>query len=461
MTFISTAHSLAHLSQALRQSWQEVETADARWVAVECPAPNAAATSLIDLKTSAYSVYWTAGEQTLGLPSEERFGIGAAELIQLTGSERLTHAQTEVQSCFSQIVCAEDLRPQLRFFGGTSFSPRKDKADPSWKQFGDAYFLLPRVLYCSSATGARLLCLSERHDIDETLLLAEQLLRAAEEVHAPESRVLKATERQDSVPPTAWHALIEAIQSSIRTGGLEKVVAARCVSFEVAQNPCLSTVMTRLSQTAPRCARFALTVSDQTFVGATPERLIMKEGKSVTSEALAGSIDARVEDAENVLLSSQKDRQEHSCVVRAIEETLGPLCQELSLPSSPDVRKLKHILHLRTPIHGVLIDDLHVLSLVDRLHPTPAVGGLPQRTAVKWILEHEEAERGWYAAPVGWLNHLGDGEFVVALRSALISDKNIRIYAGAGIVAGSDPDAEYAETELKLSGMLSALGLAS
>jgi salicylate biosynthesis isochorismate synthase len=94
------------------------------------------------------------------------------------------------------------------------------------------------------------------------------------------------------------------------------------------------------------------------------------------------------------------------------------------------------------------------------LHPTPAVGGLPQGKAVSWILEHEQAERGWYAAPIGWLDAKGDGEFYVALRSALISGKNIHIYAGAGIVAESDPEAEYAETELKLSGMLSALGLA-
>jgi isochorismate synthase len=461
MTFISAESSLAQLRRALHESWRGLDAQGVRWVGVECPAPVTSATSLVDLKASPHSVYWTAGDQNGEHPSEERFGIGAAKLIQLTGSERLTQAQTEVADCYSQIVCSNELRPELRFFGGASFSPQRANVDPSWKQFGDAYFLLPRVLYCSTASGARLICLSEHHDIEETLRLAEQVLNAAEEVRAPDSRVLNATVRQDSAPPLAWHALVEAIQSSIRSGNLEKVVAARCVRFDVAQNPCLSTVMARLSGLAPRCARFALTVFEQTFVGATPERLVLKVGKSVKTEALAGSIDARVEGAEDILLSSQKDRQEHACVVRAIEETLSPLCQDLSLPSSPDVRALKDILHLRTSISGTLNGDVHVLSLVDSLHPTPAVEGLPRGKAVSWILKHETAQRGWYAAPIGWLNHLGDGEFVVALRSALISDKNIRVYAGAGIVAGSDPEAEYAETELKLSGMLSALGLAS
>jgi isochorismate synthase EntC len=220
-------------------------------------------------------------------------------------------------------------------------------------------------------------------------------------------------------------------------------------------------------------------------VGATPERLIRRRGDDVDSEALAGSIarparaaaTAPPADASHpfgampegegwddralamALLDSAKDRGEHDLVVKAIEQGLGPWCREMSMPDTPAVRTLRHVIHLHTPVHGTLFAPRHVLALAAALHPTPAVGGTPTAAALSWIATHEPAARGWYAAPVGWFDADGDGELAVAIRSGLIDDASATLYAGAGIVRDSDAAAEWAETEVKLRALSGALGL--
>ena len=157
------------------------------------------------------------------------------------------------------------------------------------------------------------------------------------------------------------------------------------------------------------------------------------------------------------MMASSKEREEHQLVVQAILKALEPFCDSLRSAPEPSVRELPNVLHMQTPIEGHLRDSTHILSLVQALHPTPAVGGVPTNEAIQWIVEHEALARGWYSAPVGWTDAAGDGEFVVALRSGLLRDGKAWVYAGAGIMADSDPDAEYAETELKMQALLGAL----
>ena len=199
------------------------------------------------------------------------------------------------------------------------------------------------------------------------------------------------------------------------------------------------------------------------FVGASPERLVRKRGRVVDSEALAGSCARTGDDAAAAaaLAASAKDRAEHAWVVAAIEAALAPRCRTLDVPSAPAVRTLRQILHLHTPITGELAQGAHVLELVAALHPTPAVGGTPTADAVAWIAAHEPTPRGWYASPVGWFDAAGDGEFAVAIRSGLLAGATATLFAGAGIVAASDPAAELAETELKLRALSDVLGLES
>jgi isochorismate synthase EntC len=162
--------------------------------------------------------------------------------------------------------------------------------------------------------------------------------------------------------------------------------------------------------------------------------------------------------ASAALVASQKDRREHDLVVDAIRAALAD-CAEVDAPAAPHVRVLRHVVHLHTPFRARLREPRHVLELAARLHPTPAVGGTPRELAIDWIRSREPVARGWYAAPVGWFDLDGNGELAVAIRSGVLAGNRAHLWAGAGIVAGSDPDRELAETEIKLRAMLGALGV--
>jgi isochorismate synthase len=194
------------------------------------------------------------------------------------------------------------------------------------------------------------------------------------------------------------------------------------------------------------------------FIAATPELLVQKSGARVRAQALAGSVPAG-DAACSQLLASAKDAGEHALVVAAIRSRLAPFCSKLEVGNEPRAREYGDIVHLETPIKGDLLKDQHVLDLVRELHPTPAVGGVPTPAALRWIRENEAVSRGWYASPVGWFDQQGDGEFVTAIRSALLVGNSVRLYAGAGIMADSDPESEFQETETKLLPMMAALGL--
>jgi isochorismate synthase len=210
-----------------------------------------------------------------------------------------------------------------------------------------------------------------------------------------------------------------------------------------------------------RCARFCFRFGPDAFVGATPERLILLSGRDLQTEALAGTFRKNTAEFATELLRSPKEHSEHAPVLSAIVEQLGPLCTKLQYSSEPELRTLPHLLHLRTPITGTLRSDLHVLDLVELLHPTPAVGGSPRRAALDWIAREEGFQRGWYASPIGWFQGNGDGEFEVGLRSGVLSGNTATLFAGGGIVAGSGADHEFAETQLKLLGLRSALRVAA
>jgi isochorismate synthase len=195
-----------------------------------------------------------------------------------------------------------------------------------------------------------------------------------------------------------------------------------------------------------------------TLIAATPERLVRRTGATVSCDALAGS--ARGDEGAKALLASGKDRREHDLVVSAIATALRDLGGVVAMPTEPGVRTLRHVLHLHTPIEATLREPRHLLEVAEALHPTPAVGGTPTRLATDWIAKHEAA-RGWYASPVGWFDLDGNGELAVAIRSGVIHSERAHLWAGAGIVAGSDPDREIAETDLKLRAMLGALGVSA
>lgn len=262
-----------------------------------------------------------------------------------------------------------------------------------------------------------------------------------------------------AMPHSAWCSLVDKALGAIDAGHLEKVVLAREVRVEANRPIPRKNVLERLRALYPSCTVFAA----GGFVGASPELLVRREGDHVASCPLAGTVarsgDAAADDRlAAALLASPKDRAEHAMVVDAIAAALGPLTEELAVPSTPELLRLRNVTHLATPITGRLRRPVPTaLALARTLHPTPAVSGLPVAEACRWLAAFEQLERGRFAGPVGWVDRSGDGCFVVGIRSAELNGHHARLFAGVGIVAGSDPDEELAETQLKLQALLAAV----
>ena len=249
---------------------------------------------------------------------------------------------------------------------------------------------------------------------------------------------------------------------AIARGDLEKLVLARAVSVrsEHAFDP--AHTLATLRDAHPGCAIFAVGRGDATFLGATPERLLRVRGRAAETSAVAGSAPRGRDPQEDARLArtlreSKKEQSEHAVVVRALRRAFDRCCDDTSTPEAPRLLQLEGVQHLETPVRGTLRDGTTLLTLAGELHPTPAVGGAPDAAARDWLAEHEPCERGWYAGVIGYADAEGGGELCVALRSALVRGDRAELLAGAGLVTGSEPQAELRETRLKLRTLLNAL----
>lgn len=257
----------------------------------------------------------------------------------------------------------------------------------------------------------------------------------------------------------AWEQAVTRALDEIASGRVSKVVLARQVLVEADRLISTRVLLNRLRQGHPSCFAFAC----GSFVGASPELLVRRMGSEVVSGPTAGTVarGATIDDDNalaTALTTSAKDSAEHRIVVDAVMEALTPWCRTIKAAEHPEVVRLATVSHLTTTVRGTLSEPTpSVLELVGALHPTPAVGGMPLREALELIAELEPFDRGLYAGPVGWVDARGDGEWAVALRCAQVDGSRARLFTGAGIVAGSDPSAEWAETQSKLEPMLQAL----
>jgi len=255
-----------------------------------------------------------------------------------------------------------------------------------------------------------------------------------------------------------WESSVGAAVQRIVRGELDKVVLARDLVATADEPIDPRVLMRRLAQRYPDCWTFCV---DQ-LVGATPELLVRRVGGSVTSRVLAGTVSRLGDDVADgrlasALLGSDKDLEEHVLAVRSVAAALADHCTDLEVPTEPRVLTLANVQHLVTDVTGRLADGASALALADALHPTAAVCGTPTDVALRLIRELEGMDRGGYAGPVGWVGRDGDGEFGIALRCAEVSGQRARLFAGCGIVAGSNPEAELAEAQAKLVAVRDAL----
>lgn len=444
------------LAERLAEGLAVAQSGDAV-TCIALPVAGGADAAIVAAWPSAPMVVWSSADTTV-------VGVGVARELRGSGNTRYADILAEARRIrISAVVGHSAWAP--RVFGGVAFVPGAADGMP-WHGFGDAWFALPRWTYSSHGWLVLAVDADAARDGEkwQCELQAFQIALAQGFTQEPPPAITAI----DSGDPDAWRRNVSGIVSAIERGDCAKVVAARHTAITLEQEIRAADLLAELTTQHEGCTRLLVRPGDTaTLVAATPERLIRVADTWVECDALAGSqprgsADASTSD-EAALLASTKDRREHSLVVEAIIEKLEQFGGEVELEREPAIRPLRHVLHLHTPITARLREKRHVLELVEALHPTPAMGGTPTAAATAWIAAHEPA-RGWYASPVGWFDLEGNGEFAVAIRCGLVADQQTRsridVWAGAGIVAGSDPDLELAETEVKLRAILGALGVA-
>jgi isochorismate synthase len=381
-------------------------------------------------------------------PGGERIlGLGAAHVIEVHGPTRFADAAGAWSQLVSDaIIDAPHGAAGPIALGGFSFDPLRT-CTSLWSGFPDGRLVVPERLFVQRGERA--------------------WLTTSAVVGAPSSSIVPdAAEAETDLDADAWQALVASVAAGIRTGGLgvDKVVLARTSRFRADRELDTAHVLRRLASAYPTCTVFGICHVDAAFVGATPERLVALHNGVAVTAALAGSTGRGSNPDEDralgeALLHNAKERAEHDFVVRAMRAGLSEMSNRVVADVEPRLKQLPNLQHLWTPMRADVPPSTSILDLVERLHPTPAMGGFPTQPALDVIRERERLDRGWYAGPVGWLNAAGEGEFVVGIRSALLRGRDATLFAGCGIVADSEPAAEYAELGWKLRPMLAALGI--
>jgi len=398
---------------------------------------------------------------------------GCSALVEAKGPSRFQAIRDAGQHLLSRVLRVGEARgaPPPRLWGGLSFSTDTDQptrslgelAEDPWQGFGEARFVLPRWVVGLGEGGAYVqLAASAREVIEHDALSLE--IRAVLDSGVGGGACVESGANRDSssqlaplgsTEHSAFLGLVERALHEIDRHAIEKVVVARAERHMLTRPLDVARCMRRLATSQPGCVHFAFPGDERVLVGATPEKLVVRRGAEVETEALAGTA-LRSRDAERDLLASEKDRREHALVVEGITRALRQSGAQVRHLDEPRCRSLAHVVHLCTPIVATG-EERHVLDWVADLHPTPAMGGWPRNEAAAFIQAHEPVARGWYASPVGWFDESGDGTFVVAIRSAVVGSRAAWLFAGAGVVAGSDPQRELEETGHKLAAMRGAL----
>ena len=397
-------------------------------------------------------------------------GIGSALEVVSRGDDRFADVAGRCAEALHERVASEP--PDLPagagpvWTGGFAFSP-EGGSEPTWSSLAPALLLMPELAFLRSGGQAMLTATVMVEPGADPDRLLEPLrgrlasLRAAP-LTPPDPHPRGATRIAGRHSPEHYERIVSAAVERISCGELDKVVLARELTVEAPSAHDPAGLFGALRELFPSCFCFCVGTPEAAFIGASPELLVRRSGAVAATVALAGttarSADPAVDDhLGEAMLGSAKVRNEHEIVIHRIERGLRPHAVWVQAEGDPSVIRIGNLQHLATPIRAQLADSRSAIELAGLLHPTPAVGGEPRATALGLIDELEGIDRGWYAAPVGWMDATEDGEFCVGLRSALLRDREAHLFAGNGIVADSDPAAELAETELKFAVLLPLL----
>jgi menaquinone-specific isochorismate synthase len=433
-------------------------------LAVKHIAPLAVLQSIYEPNELHFYVERAADEEALA-------GAEAVAEATFSGPERFVQAQAFADEIMDNTIVVGDLDEPFtgpHFFTAFTFNDTV----PEGSAFAPATIFLPRW-QVSRAKGKYGAVANIRIDPDADLdLLVARVWGAYQKfsifdyatdvVQSDPVATPAVVERSELTPDVYPRAVAQALEE-IEAGAYEKIVLARGIKLEANEPWQPLDALNRLRERFAGCFTFSFGGGDgRSFIGATPERLLRIRDGQLLTEAIAGSAPRGVTAGEDAklargLLESEKDLHEHACVRDSILRRLKAVGVAGRADAAPSLLPLANVQHLRTVIEAEVAEDVHLLDILQEMHPTPAVGGTPREGAVPRIHDLEQLDRGLYSGVVGWFNHLNEGEMVVGIRSALIEGQEARLYAGAGIVEGSTPAKETRETELKLRALLDAL----
>ena len=407
--------------------------------------------------------YWTRPAENFAIAA-----FGAAATFSPSGPERFTLLAKEWRALIQNAVTEGPIStPAVGpiLIGGFSFDPEGPETQ-RLENFPSSHMILPRA-HVTSVDGECWLTLSaviernESGNANDLTALRELILSADGSIASTGADATSDIQTSDDQPEDEWCKSVDDAVTTIRSGTIKKVVLARSVSGTTESDVDAVKLLDHLRSVHRDAFVFGYWRGGDTFVGASPERLVRLDGRRLTASSLAGTIKRGDTPEHDALLArelrgSEKDLAEHAAVREMLHEVLSEFDENVESSDTPELLTLSNVHHLHTEVRATLDEHDSILDVVARLHPTPAVGGSPRREALDFIGHNEKLDRGWYAAPIGWMDGNG-GEFAVALRSGLIRGSEFTLFAGCGIVADSDPDLELAESNLKLQPMRSAI----
>lgn len=479
-TTLKTTETARFLNHAQQQAIQANQAKIASLTFSIAPMPPWAALSVLGKRHQRHFYYDPPQQPAM-------VGLGVVVGCSTAGAARFAQAQKFIHLWQDQFIYAESRFAKGLFFCSATFFEETAEAIASPPAaapicFDPAYVFVPQVLVTSQADVSTVTfnCLmTATTDLEETraridrqlkqLMTADLRADSADDLQTdPSAESLRnpaaASQKEVAKGVDNFEHTVRAVLRQIQAGQLHKVVLADVMDVVASQPVDVVRSLQTLRQNHPDCTVFSVgNGQGQSFIGASPERLLSITGGQLTTDALAGSasrgttaeLDAQLA---YTLLHSDKERYEHRVVVEFLARQLRSLGLDPQYSAVPQLLQLLHIQHLHTPISAALSPQtIPPLDILAKLHPTPAVAGVPRRAACQLIGQHEAFDRGPYAAPLGWIDTQGNSEFIVGIRSALIDGCKARLYAGAGIVAGSEPAKELAEIKLKLQTLLSAL----
>ena len=425
-----------------------------RMIRCKVEVENVAAMQWLACQSIPIKTYWANRNQEFKMA-----GIGVAH--EISGQET-----PDLKKLFQELHLFLDPKyPELRYYGGFQFN-RGSKPSQEWKSFGAYRFIIPQFELHRSEAGTFLVYnfLHEGRDSKLPGDLTRQLDDVQFELTLSDWEERTILHRRDIPDRAEWQSSLDTALEEMGDGKYEKVVLARkaTLTFNDPVDPVA--YLLRLRRMTEETFNFYFQADEgHAFLGATPERLFRRQGRTLHTEAIAGTRPRGLTTRDDeryarALLNSEKEVREHSIVVDMIQNVLEKYCHNLVMDEKVQITRLSHVQHLCKHFKAELDPETSDADLIEALHPTPAMGGFPTDIALEAIDDREPFNRGWYAAPIGFVGH-DHTEFVVGIRSALVEQERVSLYSGAGIVLGSDPAEEWQEIEDKISKFLKALDL--